>query len=138
VLPAKASTKVSFRLVEGQDPERVRAAFHAHAKARLPADCKISFTAHGGSRAGIMRIDDPAFEAARTALSDEWPEEAAYVGCGGSIPIAGHFGTVLGMNAMLIGFGKDDDAIHSPNEKYDMESFHKGTRSWARILDALC
>ncbi|MEB8386188.1 M20/M25/M40 family metallo-hydrolase [Rhodobacteraceae bacterium KMM 6894] len=138
VLPAKASAKVSFRLVEGQDPAQVRAAFHAHAKARLPADCKVSFIAHGGSRAGIMRTDDPAFEAARVALSDEWPEEAAYVGCGGSIPIAGHFGTVLGMNAMLIGFGKDDDAIHSPNEKYDMESFHKGTRSWARILDALC
>ncbi|MCZ4351401.1 M20/M25/M40 family metallo-hydrolase [Roseovarius aestuarii] len=138
VLPAKASAKVSFRLVEGQIPDRVRDAFRAHAVARLPADCKISFTAHGGSSAGIMRTDDPAFEAARVALSDEWPQEAAYVGCGGSIPIAGHFGTVLGMNAMLIGFGKDDDAIHSPNEKYDMESFHKGTRSWARILDALC
>lgn len=137
VLPAEASAKISFRLVEGQDPDAVRAAFRAHVAARLPEDCKVAYTAHGGSRAGIMRIDDPAFERARHALSDEWPEEAAYVGCGGSIPIAGHFGEVLGMNAMLIGFGRDDDAIHSPNEKYDMESFHKGTRSWARILEAL-
>ncbi len=137
VLPSEASAKISFRLVEGQDPDRVRDAFRAHVAAHLPADCTAEFHAHGGSRAGIMETSDPAFEAARAALSDEWPLPAAYVGCGGSIPIAGHFGEILGMTAMLIGFGKDDDAIHSPNEKYDMESFHKGTRSWARILDAL-
>ena len=137
VLPSEASAKISFRLVEGQDPDRVRDAFRAHVAAHLPADCTAEFHAHGGSRAGIMETSDPAFEAARAALLDEWPLPAAYVGCGGSIPIAGHFGEILGMTAMLIGFGKDDDAIHSPNEKYDMESFHKGTRSWARILDAL-
>ncbi|RKF15148.1 M20/M25/M40 family metallo-hydrolase [Roseovarius spongiae] len=137
VLPAEAHAKVSFRLVEGQRPDAVRDAFRAHVKAALPADCTAEFHAHGGSAAGIMDMSGPAFEQARRALGQEWGREAAYVGCGGSIPIAGHFGEVLGMNAMLIGFGKDDDAIHSPNEKYDVESFHKGARSWARVLDAL-
>jgi len=137
VLPAQAHAKISFRLVEGQDPDTIRAAFRDFVQARLPDDCSVDFKEHGGSAASVMETSDPAFEAARQALSDEWPDEAAYVGCGGSIPIAGHFQSILGMNAMLIGFGKDDDAIHSPNEKYDLESFHKGMRSWARILDAL-
>ena len=103
----------------------------------LPADCSVTFGNHGASAAGQMSTADPAFAKAKDALSDEWPNAAAYVGCGGSIPIAGHFKTILDMDAMLIGFGKDDDAIHSPNEKYDLSSFHKGTRSWARILHAL-
>ncbi len=137
VLPAQAHAKISFRLVEGQDPAKIRDAFRGFVQARLPADCSVDFKEHGGSAASVMATSDPAFEAARQALSDEWPDTAAYVGCGGSIPIAGHFQSILGMNAMLIGFGKDDDAIHSPNEKYDLESFHKGMRSWVRILDAL-
>jgi len=137
VLPAKAHAKISFRLVAGQEPDTIRDNFRAFVRDRLPEDCSVDFKAHGGSAASVMSTDDPSFESARQALSDEWPETAAYVGCGGSIPIAGHFRQILGMNAMLIGFGKDDDAIHSPNEKYDLESFHKGTRSWARILDAL-
>ena len=137
VLPSKASAKISFRLVGQQDPAQVRDAFRAHVRARLPADCKVDFLGHSGSPAYQVDVSDPAFEAARAALSAEWPEAAAYVGCGGSIPIAGYFQKILGMQPMLIGFGKDDDQIHSPNEKYDMESFHKGIRSWARILSAL-
>lgn len=137
VLPSKASAKISFRLVGQQDPAQVRDAFRAHVRARLPADCKVEFLGHSGSPANQVDVSDPAFEAARAALSAEWPEAAAYVGCGGSIPIAGYFQKILGMQPMLIGFGKDDDQIHSPNEKYDMESFHKGIRSWARILSAL-
>jgi len=137
VLPCEAHAKVSFRLVEGQDPDRLRDAFRGWVEAQLPADCSIDWIGHGGAPAGIMDTSDPAFEKARAALSAEWPQEAALIGCGGSIPIAGHFKTVLGMNALLAGFGKDDDAIHSPNEKYDLSSFHRGIRSWARILDAL-
>lgn len=137
VLPAEAGAKISFRLVGQQDPDAIHAAFETYVRSCLPEDYTVEFPLGKGSKASQMSIDDPAFEKARKALSDEWPNPAAYVGCGGSIPIAGHFKDILGVDAMLIGFGKDDDQIHSPNEKYDMESFHKGTRSWARILEAL-
>ena len=137
VLPSQAHAKISFRLVGTQDPIAIREAFQAHVRSQLPPDCSVEFINHGASPAGQMSIDAPAFEAARQALSDEWPNAAAYIGSGGSIPIAGYFKTVLGMDAMLIGFGQDDDLIHSPNEKYDVRSFHKGIRSWARVLDAL-
>ncbi|MDJ0827855.1 MAG: M20/M25/M40 family metallo-hydrolase [Rhodobacter sp.] len=137
VLPSKASAKISFRLVGTQDPHAIRDSFRAMVRGLVPADCTVEFTDHGASPASVMATDDPAFEAARVALSDEWPRPAAFVGCGGSIPVAGYFKTMLGMDSMLIGFGRDDDQIHSPNEKYDLESFHKGIRSWARILAAL-
>ncbi len=137
VLPSQASAKLSFRLVGQQDPDKIRASFHAHLESRLPDGFTVEYRSEKGSSASQMSIEDPAFEKARLALSDEWPRPAAYVGCGGSIPIAGFFKEMLNMDSMLIGFGCDDDQIHSPNEKYNVESFHKGTRSWARILAAL-
>ena len=137
VLPAEAHAKVSFRLVGEQDPFAIRAHFRTWVQDQLPADCTVEFHGHGNSPAGAMSIANPAFEAARQALTDEWGIPAAYVGCGGSIPIAGYFKTYLDMDAMLIGFGRDDDQIHSPNEKYDLECFHKGIRSWARLLAKL-
>jgi acetylornithine deacetylase/succinyl-diaminopimelate desuccinylase-like protein len=137
VLPSKASAKISFRLVGTQDPLVIRAAFREMVSAMVPSDCTVEFSDHGASQAGQMTTTHPAFAQAKKALSNEWPNAAAYVGCGGSIPIAGHFKHILDMDAMLIGFGKDDDQIHSPNEKYDLSSFHKGIRSWARILHEL-
>jgi len=137
VLPSTASAKISFRLVGTQDPLAIRESFRAYVRAMLPPDCSVTFADHGASPASQMSTDNPAFEKTRAALSDEWPNPAAYVGAGGSIPIAGYFKDILGMDALLTGFGRDDDQIHSPNEKYDLECFHKGMRSWARILAAL-
>ena len=137
VLPAEARAKVSFRLTGTQDPEKILRAFHAHIRAAIPGDCTVEFHGHGASPASRMDISDPAFAAAKQALSEEWGREAAYIGAGGSIPIAGDFKEILGMDSMLIGFARDDDRIHSPNEKYDLQSFAKGARSWVRILAAL-
>ena len=137
VIPAEASAKISFRLVEGQEPAKIREAFRAFARARLPADCKIEFTGHSGAPAVALDWDLPQLAAARAALTREWGTEALLIGSGGSIPVVADFKRLLGIDTLLIGFGLDDDRIHSPNEKYDLTSFHKGTRSWARILAAL-
>ncbi|MBV0890282.1 dipeptidase [Paracoccus sp. Z118] len=137
VLPAEARAKVSCRLVAGQDPDRIRAALREHVRRFVPEDCTVEFIGHGNSPASRMDISDPAFAAAKEALSEEWGREAAFIGAGGSIPIAGDFQTILGMDTMLIGFGRDDDRIHSPNEKYNVESFSRGARSWARIMARL-
>jgi acetylornithine deacetylase/succinyl-diaminopimelate desuccinylase-like protein len=137
VIPAEAHAKVSFRLVGDQDPETLSVAFRKFVTDRLPADCSAEFVARGGGRATVMPLDDPAFEKARQALSDEWGADAAFIGCGGSIPVVGELRSRLGMDSMLIGFALEDDCIHSPNEKYELNSFAKGARSWARVLSAL-
>ena len=137
VIPARASAKVSFRLVGEQDPAKVRDAFRAFARARLPADCKAEFISHGASGALSLPLASPALLQTRAALAAEWGRPAVLKGSGGSIPIVGAFKRELGMDSLLVGFGLDDDRIHSPNEKYELTSFHKGARSWARILAAL-
>ena len=138
VIPAEAHCKLTCRLVGDMDPDDLRRKVRAHVEAQLSTDARVEWNQDlDGSPAAVMNIDRPEFEAARQALSDEWNREAVFVGMGGSIPIAGFFKEILGLDSMLIGFAQDDDAIHSPNEKYNVESFHKGMRSWARVLDRL-
>ena len=137
VIAAEASAKVSFRLVHKQDPKKIRAAFRAFVEERIPADCSVEFHPHGGSPAIQLSYDSPFLTKAKDALSDEWGKQAVMIAMGGSIPIVGDFQTYLGMESLMVGFGLSDDRIHSPNEKYDLKSFHKGQKSWARILDAV-
>jgi acetylornithine deacetylase/succinyl-diaminopimelate desuccinylase-like protein len=137
VIPAQASAKFSFRLVGKQNPQAIRDAFRNFVRAQLPADCKAEFLSHGASPALQLPLDSPYLKKAREALAAEWGTPAVLKGSGGSIPIVGNFKRDLGMDSLLIGYGVDDDRIHSPNEKYNLSSFHKGARSWARILDAL-
>ena len=137
VLPSRASAKVSFRLVGHQDPLRIVESFHAFVQARLPSDCTATFHAHGASPAIALPFTSPMLHKARVALTAEWDREAVLIGGGGSIPVIGQFKRDLGMDSLMIGFGLDDDRIHSPNEKYEVKSFHKGARSWARVLVAL-
>ncbi|GAB1363455.1 M20/M25/M40 family metallo-hydrolase [Rhodobacter sp.] len=138
VIPAEAHCKITCRLVGDMQPDALRKKLRAHVEARLPADARITWDSSlDGSPAAVMDTSRPEFEFARQALTEEWNREAVIIGSGGSIPIAGFFKEILGMDAMLIGFANDDDAIHSPNEKYDLDSFHKGIRSWARILSRM-
>jgi acetylornithine deacetylase/succinyl-diaminopimelate desuccinylase-like protein len=137
VIPAEASAKISFRLVEGQDPQRIRNAFRDYVTARLPGDCRAEFTDHSNAPAVALDWNMKPLAAARRALAEEWGKDAVLMGSGASIPIVADFKRTLGLDSLLVGFALDDDNIHSPNEKYDLRSFHKGIRSWARILAAL-
>jgi acetylornithine deacetylase/succinyl-diaminopimelate desuccinylase-like protein len=137
VIPGKAMAKVSFRLVGAQDPEKIRSRFREFVRARVPADCTVEFGNFTSAPAFEVAFDSPALGKARAALGEEWGRKAVTVGGGGSIPIVGDFKTVLGMDTLMVGFALDDDRVHSPNEKYDLKCFHKGIRSWARILAAL-
>jgi acetylornithine deacetylase/succinyl-diaminopimelate desuccinylase-like protein len=137
VLPATASAKVSFRLVGKQNPEKIAQSFRAFVKARLPADVRAEFIAHGASSAIVLPTKSEALRRARRALEAEWGKPPVLIGSGGSIPIVGVFKRELSMDSLMVGFGLDDDSIHSPNEKYERSSFHKGARSWARLLAAL-
>lgn len=137
VIPAEASAKFTFRLVGDQDPGAVRRSFRAFVRERLPADCSAEFLGGGGETAITQPEDNDWVNATRDALSSEWNRQAVLIGMGGSIPIVTQFKKLLGMDTVLVGFGLEDDRIHSPNEKYNLTSFHGGIRSWARILGAL-
>ena len=137
VIPSIASAKISFRLVGHQDPLAIRKNFRAFIEARIPKDCSVTFAEHGASPAIFVASDSDAVKKACNALEAEWDKSTALIGCGGSIPVVGEFKRILDMDSLLVGFALEDDNVHSPNEKYDLQCFHKGIRSWARILNEL-
>ncbi len=138
VIPSKAHAKFTFRLVGKQNPAKILKAFQRFAKAQMTGDAKIAFSGKGGgSPAAEISENNRFIRLSSDALKQEFKRETVMMGSGGSIPIVRHFKDILGMDSVLVGFGLDDDSIHSPNEKYNVSSFHHGMRSWVRIIAGL-
>jgi acetylornithine deacetylase/succinyl-diaminopimelate desuccinylase-like protein len=137
VIPAKASAKLSCRLVPDQDPERILAGLREFLKARTPAECHWEIATHGLSPAIRLPADSPYLEAAKRALEAVFDRPPLMIGMGGSIPAVEAIKRLLGMDSLLVGFGLEDDLVHSPNEKFEVRCFEAGMRTHTRLLAEL-
>lgn len=137
VIPSEAHAKVSFRLVPGQSPAKVLAGLRDFIVARLPDDAQVSIQVFSMSEGIEVPADSPYVAAAAGALEATFGRPAVLMGCGGSIPVVSSMKQLLGLDSLLVGFGLDDDQVHSPNEKFDLSCFERGIDSHIRLLDAL-
>ena len=136
VLPSKANAKISMRLVPDQDDEEITELFRKHFESIAPKSVKVKVTPHHGATPYVMPIDIPAYAAASEAMEKSFGKKPVPVRAGGSIPIVALFEEVLGLKSILLGFGLDTDAIHSPNEHYGIENFLKGIETIAHFYES--
>jgi acetylornithine deacetylase/succinyl-diaminopimelate desuccinylase-like protein len=134
VIASEASAKVSFRLVPNQDPDEVMQQFRRFVADRLPPGATVEFEEFTRSPGIEVNLESPWVRAAQAVLTEEYGRPAVLMGSGGSIPVVTSLRTVLGIDSLLMGFGLDDDQVHSPNEKFEQRCFHHGIRSHARLL----
>ena len=126
VLPSKANAKISMRLVPDQDHKEISQLFAKHFESIAPKAVKVKVKAHHGGYPAVTPTDSVAFKAASAAFVEAWGKEPIPTRDGGSIPIVSLFEKELGLQALLMGFGLDKDAIHSPNESYGLFNYYKG------------
>lgn len=137
VIGAKASAKVSMRLVAHQDPVEIRQAFRQAVRSRLPGNVKVEFASHGCGPAALVPIDTRATQLAADAMELGFGKRPTFTRSGGSIPVVGLLKRELGLDTLLVGFGLPDDRVHSPNEKFDLGCFYAGQRTAAALYDRL-
>ena len=126
ILPSKAYAKISMRLVPNQDSGKIDQLFIRHLEQIAPAGTKIKIRSLHGGQGYVTPIEFPAYRAASRAIKESFGKAPIPVRSGGSIPIVSDFEEVLGIKSILMGFGLDSDAIHSPNENYPLFNFYKG------------
>jgi acetylornithine deacetylase/succinyl-diaminopimelate desuccinylase-like protein len=135
VIPAKATAKVSLRLVPRQDPDKVVAAFRQFVAASTPKGIQTEVRVLSAGPAVMVNPDHPAIAIAAWAFSDIFGKPTVFTRSGGSIPIVGDFATHLGIPTVLMGFGLPDDGLHSPNEKYRVDNYYKGIMTIAHFFE---
>jgi acetylornithine deacetylase/succinyl-diaminopimelate desuccinylase-like protein len=126
ILPSKAYAKISMRLVPNQDSGKIDQLFIRHLEQIAPAGTKIKIRSLHGGQGYVTPVEFPAYRAASRAIKESFGKAPIPVRSGGSIPIVSDFEEVLGIKSILMGFGLDSDAIHSPNENYPLFNFYKG------------
>jgi acetylornithine deacetylase/succinyl-diaminopimelate desuccinylase-like protein len=126
VLPSKAFAKISMRLVPNQKPAEISALFKKHFESIAPKGTKVEVRLHHGGDPAVTPTDTPAYRAASKAMEDTFGKKPIPARGGGSIPIVALFESALGIKTILMGFGLDSDAIHSPNESYGLFNYYKG------------
>ena len=135
VLPSVAHAKISMRLVPNQSSEKITELFTKHFLSIAPKGVKVTVTPHHGGEAYVMPTDSIAFQAASDALEKTFGKTPVPTRGGGSIPIVALFEKELGVKSVLMGFGLDSDAIHSPNEHYGLFNFYKGIETIPYFFD---
>jgi acetylornithine deacetylase/succinyl-diaminopimelate desuccinylase-like protein len=131
VLPSKAYAKISMRLVPDQDHKEISKLFEAHFKAIAPSSVKVKVTPHHGGQAAVVPTDSPGYRAAESAIKETFGKITIPTREGGSIPICSLFQKELGLDPILLGFGLDTDALHSPNEHYGVKNYYMGIETIA-------
>ena len=137
VLPAWAGCKVSFRLVADQTPAKIAELLKAHVAKVTPPGVRVEVEYLHGADAVTVDATGPEAEAALSAFEDVWGVRGVRIRTGGSIPIVGTFAQALGKPVLMLGFGLEDDRLHSPNEKFNISHFYNGIRTVVRFLDRL-
>jgi acetylornithine deacetylase/succinyl-diaminopimelate desuccinylase-like protein len=137
IVPARASAKVSFRLVPNQDPAKIGASFRQFVEARLMPGVRCEVKAHGLSPAALVAVESPGVQASVRAIEAGFGRKPVFVREGGSIPVVGTFKRELGVDTLLLGWGQNDDNLHSPNEKFSVADFHRGIRASACLWQEL-
>ena len=126
VLPSKASAKISMRLVPNQSSKKITELFTKHFESIAPKSVKVKVKPHHGGEPAVTPTDSLAYKAASLAFEEAWGKTPVPMREGGSIPIVSLFEKELGLKTVLLGFGLDEDAIHSPNESYQVFNYFKG------------
>jgi acetylornithine deacetylase/succinyl-diaminopimelate desuccinylase-like protein len=135
VIPAKATAKVSFRLVPDQDPTKVVDSFKRFVADNTPAGITTEVRVLSGGPAVVVNPDHPAIDTAARAFSEILGRPTVFIRSGGSIPIVGDFARHLHIPTILMGFGLPDDGLHSPNEKYKVSNYYTGIMTVAHFLE---
>jgi succinyl-diaminopimelate desuccinylase len=137
VLPARASAKFSFRLVPNQDPHKITAALRTFLEERVPPGIQMELIDHHGAPGVVVPLESPYMKAAADAIEHGFGRAPVYIREGGSIPIVNTFTRELGADALLLGWGQNDDNTHSPNEKFSLDDYHRGTLASAHLWQEL-